>query len=127
MGLIREYVQTGDDDVKKYLLEIFGQENVYSCPYPSFNCFCTFVCPKINVPFEIFIPTMIILKKDCVVLEGGTYRIAKHIEENSRHILFFQKLERWGWVDFIECIGGWAEGSRIDWRGIRPAQAGLTL
>jgi hypothetical protein len=120
MSQIREYVQTGDRDVKKYLLEIFGQENIYSCPYCSPDCFCTFVCPNVNVAFEIFTPTEVVLGKGQSVLEGGIYRIAKHIEENSRHILFFQKMENGQWVDSIECIGGYTEGPRIDWRGIRP-------
>jgi hypothetical protein len=120
---MRSYVGEGNVSVVDYLLEVFGRDNLCFCGLRG----CRFVCPKTNLPFEVFEPIeYLTFVRDKKILEPGIYRISRHDQGDTYHFLRLQKYTNRDWVDFASFNGGWVGNVMLDWRGIRSIQEKLS-
>ena len=113
---VRQCVENGNPEVIAYLSEAFGEHKLYYCR-PGNECL--FVCPRIDVPFEVIEPLECFFDQSGSrkgVIAPGVYRIVSHATCQKSHLLLLQKSDD---GRTINCQAGCKNGLMIDWRGIR--------
>lgn len=112
---VRQCVENGNPEVIAYLSEVFGEHKLYYCR-PGNECL--FVCPRINIPFEVIEPLECFFDQNGSkkgMINPGIYRIVSHATRQKDHLLLIKSEDG----KTISCQAG---SLMIDWRGIRPVK-----